>query len=442
MRRRSTRAAGVRDSRPYPSRCGRTARVSELRDGDRVTLAGRVQGCAPHWLLSDETGDVEVRPADGSEGLHAGDIVEMEGVWNAAWFEASTVRILAPSLSAPGTLSPETRARLKVRARLLSRIRRFFDVRGFTEVETPLLVASPGTEPHLTAFETRYRDGCQDRRLFMHPSPEHAMKRLLGAGFERIFQICKAFRHEAAGALHHPEFTILEWYRAYADYEAIMADSEALVCALATAINGGPRLRYGDLTVDVTPPWERLSVGEAFARYAGVEIGPDEDRDAFIRSAREKGHLSVTREDDYASAYFKVFLDSVEGRLGRHRPTILVDYPAGMAALAKRKPEAPHLAERFEIYIAGVELANGFTELNDPSEQRVRFEAELLERRSNGAAAYPIDEAFLEAMEAGIPPAGGVAVGVDRLLMLLTGAKTIGDVIAFPLCEPSFGGPF
>ena len=425
----------VQNPNPYPSRCRRTRCISDLSEGERATLAGRIVGFRSGWLLSDETGEAQVTLVDGSDPLHVGDIVEMDGVWRAARFEASEVRMLARALRAPKSLSPNVGENLKVRARALSRIRSFFETGGFVEVETPMLVPCPGMEPHLTAFETAYGDRGQERRLFLHTSPEYGMKRLLGAGFERIFQICKAFRHEAAGAMHNPEFTILEWYRAYADYEAIMADSEALVYELAMEINETPHVRYKGRTVDVTPPWERLSLGEAFARYAGIEIDPGGDPERFVGSARENGHASVTCDDGYESAFFKVFLDRVEGQLGREKPTILTDYPADMAALAKLKPGRPDLAERFEIYIAGVELANGFTELNDPAEQRVRFETEALERRSNGSSVYPVDEAFLEAMEAGIPPAGGIAMGVDRLVMLLTGAKTIGEVIAFPFCE-------
>ncbi len=419
----------------YPARCARTHRVADLQPGQRATLAGRlILAPAERDRLADETGEVcfVAPPAE----VNPGDIVELDGTWTPPTFRASALRVLAPALRRPPPL-PDARVRenLRIRARVLSGIRRTFESAGFLEVETPLLVRRPGMEPHLSAFETTCTEGSEKHRLFLPTSPEYAMKRLLSAGFERIFQICKAFRNGEAGSMHNPEFTILEWYRAYADYEAIMADAETLIHRLVRDITGGPFLHYRNRTVDVTPPWERISVREAMHRYAGIDFDPAEDPAAFPRRAREGGHTSVHPDDSHDVAFFKVFLDAVEGHLGRTRPTFLVDYPAAMAALAKRKPDCPGLAERFEIYIAGVELANAFTELNDPHEQRARLEAEAALRRAQGHPVYPVDEQFLAALEAGLPPAGGIALGVDRLVMLLTGAKTIGEVIAFPFPE-------
>lgn len=420
----------------YPARSARTHRVAELTAGRRAVLAGRlVIPTMAEAALADETGCVAVRfSASCAARGRVGDIAEVEGVWTPPVFLADALRVLAPAVGPlPERTPARVRENLRARACVLSGIRAFFDAAGFLEVETPLLVRCPGMEPHLAAFETQYRDG--DRRLFLPTSPEYAMKRLLSAGFERIYQVCKAFRHEEAGAMHNPEFTILEWYRAYADYHAIMADAEALVARLTREIAGGACLTFRGRTVDLTPPWERLSVREAMTRYAGVEPDPFEDLPAFVRAARAQGHASVHDADAAEVAFFKVFLDAVEGHLGRERPTFLVDYPASMGALARRKPGCPGLAERFEIYIAGVELANAFTELNDPVEQRARLEAEAQQRRAEGSPVYPVDEAFLGALEAGMPPAGGIALGVDRLVMLLTGAETIRDVIAFPFPE-------
>jgi len=410
--------------------------VAELTAGRRAVLAGRlVTPSAAEAALADETGCVAVGfSASCAARGRVGDIVEVEGVWAPPVFRADALRALAPAVGPFPTRSPaRVRENLRTRARALSGIRAFFDAAGFLEVETPLLVRCPGMEPHLTAFETRY--GAEDLRLFLPTSPEYAMKRLLSAGFERIYQVCKAFRREDAGAMHNPEFTILEWYRAYADYHAIMADAEALVARLAREMTGGTCLTYRGRTVDLTPPWERVSVREAMVRYAGVAPDPFEDLPAFVRAARAQGHASVRDDDTAEVAFFRVFLDAVEGRLGRERPTFLVDYPVSMGALAKRKPGCAGLAERFEIYIAGMELANAFTELNDPAEQRARLEAEAGQRRAEGSPVYPVDEAFLGALAAGMPPSGGIALGVDRLVMLLTGAETIRDVIAFPFPE-------
>ena len=421
----------------YPARCLRTHRIAELAPGDQACLAGRLIRVAKDGSgrLADESGDVAVQVPPAPEA-HTEDIVELDGIWSPPTFLASAVRVLAPAHRELPPLPPSAaRKNLRVRARVLSSIRQFFDSAGFVEVETPTLVSCPGMDPHLDAFETLYRVGGETRRLYLPTSPEYAMKRLLGAGFERIYQICRSFRQDEPGHMHTPEFTILEWYRAFADYRAIMDDSESLVHSLACELCGGAHVRYGGSTVDVTPPWERIAVGDAMARYAGVAVDPFEDLETFVRAAREQGHSSVQEDDAPETAFFKVFLDAVAGRLGRTRPTFLTDYPAPMAALAKRSPGCPAVAERFEIYIAGVELANAFTELNDPVEQRRRFEAEAEQRHAQGSPEYALDEAFLGALEAGVPPAGGIALGVDRLVMLLTGATHIRDVLAFPFPE-------
>ncbi len=419
----------------YPARCARTHRIADLQPGARATLAGRLIHLVAdkQGYLADETGGVDICFVSPPKTARPGDIVELDGAWTPPVFSVSALRVLAPTLRhLPLPPSPRVGENLRVRARVLSTIRHTLNTAGFLEVETPLLVHCAGMEPHLTAFETACTEGGKTRRLYLPTSPEYAMKRLLAAGFERIFQISKAFRNGEVGPMHNPEFTILEWYRAYADYEAIMADAETLIHRLVCDITGGPLLHYQGRTVDVTPPWERISVREAVSRYAGVDLNPPE---AFIHKARSRGHTSVHPDDPYEVAFFKVFLDAVEAHLGRTRPTFLVDYPASMAALAKRKPDCPDLAERFEIYIGGVELANAFTELNDPHEQRARLEAEAEARRAEHNPVYPIDEQFLAALEAGIPPAGGIALGVDRLVMLLTDAATIREVIAFPFPE-------
>jgi lysyl-tRNA synthetase class 2 len=372
----------------------------------------------------------------GAHLIDVGDIVEVVGIWMPPDFAADRVRVLAPCQGDSVVPPSEARTRnLRTRSRILSALRKGMEARGYAEVETPLLVRCPGMEPHLTAFETDYLADGERRRLYLPTSPEYAMKRLLACGFERIYQICKAFRDEVWGPQHNPEFTILEWYRAYADYTDIMGDAEALVHGVTRAVLGTTYIGCRGCEVDVTPPWERLSVREAMSRHAGIEGDPFSDRQAFVAEARQRGYSTVGEGDPAEVAFHKVFLDGVERHLGRERPTILLDYPAPMAALAKRKPEAPDLAERFEIYIAGVELANAFTELNDPEEQRGRFEAEAAQRRTDGSREYPVDEVFLSSMASGIPPSGGIALGVDRLVMLLTGAERVQDVIAFPFPE-------
>ena len=406
----------------YPARCKRTHRVCELQVGESAVVAGRLAG---RDSLSDETGSVRLGFNTVAEAK-IGDIVEVEGRLEGDVFHATVLRVLVPSRDGALPLTRDVQTNLRKRAKIIAGIRRFFDEKGFVEVETPLMVPQPGMEPHLEAFQTVY----EMRQFYLHTSPEYAMKRLLSTGFERIYQVCKVFRHEPVGRMHTPEFTMLEWYRAYADYTDIMVDTEYLIAELATDLYGEPVVRTDEYAVDLTPPWERLTVREAMLRYAGITADPYSETAAFIRQAR---HATVDRDDPPDVAFFKVFLDRVEPHLGVQKPAILYDYPAPMAALAKRKSSAPDLAERFEVYIAGVELCNAFTELNDPDEQRQRLEEEAAQRVREGNPAYPIDERFLAALEYGMPPSGGIALGVDRLVMLLTGASSIGEVMAFPM---------
>ena len=408
----------------YPARCKRTHRVCELQSGAFAVLAGRL---VDSDTLSDETGTVCLCFNTVAEAK-IGDIVEVEGRFEGDVFHAAGLRVLVPSRGADVSLIQSVQANLRKRAKIISGIRRFFDEKGFVEVETPLMVPQPGMEPHIEAFQTMY----EMRQFYLHTSPEYAMKRLLASGFERIYQVCKVFRHEPVGRMHTPEFTMLEWYRGYADYTDIMVDTEYLIAELATDLYGEPVVRTDECAVDLTPPWERLTVREAMLRYAGIAADPYSETAAFIKQA---GHETVDRDDPPDVAFFKVFLDRVEPHLGVQKPAILYDYPAPMAALAKRKSNAPDLAERFEVYIAGVELCNAFTELNDPDEQRQRLEEEAAQRVREGNPAYPIDERFLAALEYGMPPSGGIALGVDRLIMLLTGASSISEVMAFPMSD-------
>ncbi len=289
---------------------------------------------------------------------------------------------------------------------LYRQLRAFFHARDFVEVETPLVVPSPGLELHLDAFEVAGAG-------WLITSPEYQMKRLLAAGARRIFQICKCFRRGEVGRHHNPEFTMIEWYRGDAGYEAIMDDCEALVAGLARALLGTTTVRVGGHVVDLAPPWERLTVREAFARWGGDEVPPS---------------------DAGSDAFFQAFLDRIEPHLGHPKPALLYEWPASLAALARRKPGAPAVAERFELFIGGLELANGFGELTDPVEQRARFEADLAARRRLGRPLYPIDERFLADL-ARMPPSGGVALGLDRLAMLLLGALEIRDVLTFAADE-------
>jgi lysyl-tRNA synthetase class 2 len=330
------------------------------------------------------------------------------------------------------------RGNLAVRGRVLGAIRGFFAARDFVEVETPALQVSPGLEPHLHACAVTLRDPAGTRRpRYLHTSPEFAMKKLLAAGEPRIFQLARVFRDGERSATHHPEFTMLEWYRAGSDYRALMADCEALVTACAEAA-GCAVLRWGGRASDPRARWQHLTVAEAFARYTGIDLmatAPDPHAPELDRLAAAARHIGIEAHegDDWESLFFRVFLERIEPALGSPAPTVLSDYPISMAALARPSPRDPCVAERFELYVAGLELANAFSELTDPAEQRRRFEADIAKKHRLYGERYPIDEDFLAALGAGFPDSAGIALGVDRLVMLACGADRIEDVLWAPV---------
>jgi lysyl-tRNA synthetase class 2 len=330
----------------------------------------------------------------------------------------------------------ERRTNARARARLSAELRRLLAARGYEEVETPCLVPAPGMEPHIQAFETPFvpEGGGATRTLYLHTSPEYAMKRLLAEGFPRIFQLARVFRNGEVSRTHNPEFTLLELYRAGADYRGIMADLEGVIEGAARALSpeGAPRALRGERVLDLAAPFETLTVQQAFQRHAGVDLAACEgDGARLAAAARAAGHDPGRPGEPFDDVFFRVMLDAVEPRLGAERPTWLVDWPASMAALSRVKRDDPRWAERFELYAGGLELANGFTELTDEAEQRARLVEEQALRVRLGRRVYPLDEPFLAAVGR-MPEAGGVAVGLDRLLMLLVGAKSIEDVLLFP----------
>jgi lysyl-tRNA synthetase class 2 len=278
-------------------------------------------------------------------------------------------------------------------------------------------VPSPGLELHLDAFAVENR--------YLITSPEYQMKRLLAGGLDRIYSLGKVFRRRECGLQHNPEFTMLEWYRAGADWRAIAEDVEQLVVGCARALNGGSRI--GEL--ELSPPWPRLSVAEACERFAGVSVAGDESPEELRQKVRAAGHRAPA-DGDFGDIFFTLFLDAVEPRFAKDRPLVLYDWPRPLAALARQKPGDTRVVERFEVYAAGLELCNAFGELTDPVEQRRRLEADLAERRRRGLPEYPIDERFLSAL-GDMPPSAGIALGVDRLAMLLMSARDIREVLAF-----------
>ena len=286
------------------------------------------------------------------------------------------------------------------RAAILQAIRQFFIDHGYLEVETPHRIPAPAPESYI--------DAVPSKDWFLHPSPELCMKRLLAAGYEKIFQICRCWRDGERGTLHIPEFTLLEWYRANSDYMNLMVECEALIQWVSSRIGMGDEISFRGRQIRLSSPWERLSLEEVFKRFARVSM---------------KTALENDRFDE-------VMVQEIEPRLGVERPTFIYDFPAERGALARLKNENPTLAERFELYIGGLELANAFSELTDPEEQRKRFSSEEAFRRSMKKTPYPIPEKFLTEME-GMSPSAGIALGVDRLVMVFLDAKTIDEVVAF-----------
>jgi len=324
------------------------------------------------------------------------------------------------------------------RAAVIRAVRATFEARDFIEVETPALQVSPGMEPHLMAFATDLEaaDGAA-RRLYLHTSPEFAMKKLLVAGEPRIFQLAKTYRNRERSPTHSPEFTMLEWYRAGAGLDDLMADCEALLRAAAGAC-GRDHLLVGGREIPLTEDFERLSVEEAFLMHAGVDLfatidDPRAPQPERLRAAAEEIGIATSDTDSWEDVFFKISLDRIEPHLGETRPTFLTDWPISMAALSRPNPEDDRVAERFELYAGGVELANAFGELTDAAEQRRRFEADCALKEALYGFRYPIDEDFLAALEWGLPPCAGIALGIDRLAMLAAGAETIEDVLWAPV---------
>jgi lysyl-tRNA synthetase class 2 len=316
---------------------------------------------------------------------------------------------------------------MRVRAAVLDAVRDFFRDAGFLAVETPTLARASAQEEHIQLFATEYQSDQAQKQFYLAPSPELYMKRLLGVGFERIYQISRSYRNGEMGPQHNPEFTLIEWYRAYASYEEIMADVEDLVSHVAKSVLGRSSVVRAGREINLQPPWERLSVRDAFARWAAVDLNACTDAESLFRRARALGYGSARREDSWEDLYHKILLERVEPELAKLGAIHLFDYPRQLAALAKLKEGDSTVAERTEAYLGGVELSNGYTELNDPTQQRERF------ARGARPGGAPADEAFLAAMERGIPPAGGVALGLDRLVMVVAGASCLDEVIAFPL---------
>jgi len=386
-----------------------------LGDG-LVLLSGRVVHVeAGRALLEDTSGAVWLELGPSVGGPAAGDVVEVRGRLVGAAVAVDRLVVLARTHdgfpragSDHAWLTAGSRRRLehlRRRAAVLTALRATMDARGLLEVETPLVVPSPGLDLHLDAFEVAVAPP-----RFLITSPEYQMKRLLSAGLGDIYQLGKCFRRGEVGPRHQPEFTMLEWYRSPGSLDDVLADTEALVRAAAMAVGrSGFAGEHGEISLDGA--FDRLSVAEAFRRFVGCDVFdvlPDEER------------------------FFRLVVDVIEPALGRERPVFLTRWPASMASLARLCPDDPRFAERAELFVDGMELCNAFGELTDPVEQRQRLVRDQDARRAAGLPIFPIDERFLAALADGIPPSGGNALGVDRLVMLACGTRDIEDVVAIP----------
>ncbi len=387
--------------------------LSAALKGSRVRVAGRVAAATVATCeIVDALAGVSVSLRQAAE-LAPGDLLIVEGRYDG--------RALSDAELLERTACPEPRGdgdfarlswhgvatQLAARARALGAVRDYFASEAFLEVETPWRVPAPGVDLHLDAIAAAGG--------YLITSPELHMKRLLVAGLPRVFQLARASRQDELGDWHEPEFSMLEWYRAFADLEAVIGDTEQLLRRVALSVSGTTQL-FGATgqAYALDLPFPRVTVREAFREHAGIA-------DAVDLASSDEGR------------YFELLVNLVEPGLAREpRPLILWKYPANQAALARLSASDPSVAERFELYVGGVELCNGFDELTDATEQRARFERDSARRAAEGRPTYPIDEPFLAALSAGMPRAGGNALGFDRLVMLATGARNIGQVMAFP----------
>lgn len=433
------------------------------------SLAGRIMGIrsfgkASFFHLQDRKGRLQVyvrRDQVGEEGyglfqsLDIGDIV---GVWGKLFrtktkeltLEAQGLRLLCKCLRPlpekwHGLADVEARYRQRYvdlmvnrdikevferRSRIVRLIRRFFEERDFLEVETPMMQSIPGgaaARPFITHHNTL------DIDLYLRVAPELFLKRLLVGGIERVFELNRNFRNEGISVRHNPEFTMVEFYQAYAAYEDLMALTEELFVTVAREIAGSLKISSGDEIIDLQPPWKRLSLAQAIEEYGGANINQAATVEG-LRSFAQSKNLHVDLDLPYGNLLVEVFEEVAEPRL--IQPTFIMGYPLEVSPLARKNDANPALVDRFELYIGGRELANAFSELNDPLDQRGRFLQQSQARRDGDEAAGGMDEDYLRALEYGMPPAAGEGIGIDRLVMLFTNSPSIRDVILFPLLRP------
>ncbi len=329
-------------------------------------------------------------------------------------------------------VNPDVQETFVIRSKIIRAIRKFMDGKGFLEVETPMMHPIAGgaaAKPFVT------HHNALDMQLYMRIAPELYLKRLLVGGFDRVYEINRSFRNEGISTKHNPEFTMLELYQAYADYHDMMDLAEKLISTVAQEVLGTMLIVYEGTEINLTPPWTRLSMLEAVKIHTEIDFVLFETPQEAIEAIKKaKIEISTEATDTVNTLMCKVFEEVVESQL--IQPTFITDFPVEISPLAKRNHENPQLTDRFELYIYGREMANAFSELNDPIDQKERFQKQVEKRKSGDDEAHMMDEDYITALEYGMPPAGGEGIGIDRLVMLLTGSSSIRDVILFPLMRP------
>ena len=446
--------------------------------GMRLRVPGRVRGLREHGKsvfldLHDGRGKLQVlaRPAaldPGSarvlENLDLGDVVGAAGALirtrtGELTLQAESLELLSKALRPLPEkwhglvevearyrqryldllVNPESRRVFEARAAIVRGLRQFLDRHGFLEVETPMMHLLP-TGAAARPFVTHHN--ALDLELYLRIAPELFLKRLVVGGMHRVYEINRNFRNEGISTQHNPEFTMLEFYWAYVDYRQLMDFTERMLLELVTAVRGGPLVSWRGEALDLSPPWPRYSMREAIVRFAGVEESAVESAAGIAAELRRRGSdlppgVTGASEEDYGHLLMRLFEAAVEDQL--RQPTFILDYPVEVSPLAKQSPADPRFTERFELYIGGMEIANAFSELNDPDAQAERFHEQARARARGDDEAHLFDHDYVRALEHGMPPAGGEGIGVDRLTMLLTDSPSIRDVILFPLLRPEAG---
>jgi lysyl-tRNA synthetase class 2 len=481
---RRAKLAKLRDagSNPYPNDYKPThtiveamALAAEVSDEDlhqtprRVGVAGRIMairrmGKASFFHIQDRRGKLQIyarRDRLGDDGyglfqsLDIGDIVGIRGQLfrtktKELTVEAQELRLLTKCLRplpekwhgladvevryrqryVDLMVNPEVRQVFEKRSRIVRLLRRFFEERDFLEVETPMMQPIPGgatAKPFITHHNTL------DMELYLRVAPELFLKRLLVGGFERVFELNRNFRNEGISIRHNPEFTMVEFYQAYATFDDLMQLTEELFVSLAQAVAGSLQLTYGEHGIDLTPPWRRLTIRQAVVEHGGATAA-DVDSVVGLQGFAKTNNLKVDVNATYGNLLVQIFEEVAEAKL--IQPTFITGYPIEVSPLARKNDQNGAMVDRFELYIGGRELANAFSELNDPADQRQRFMEQMDARAAGDEEANPIDDDYVRALEYGMPPAAGEGIGIDRLVMLLTNSPSIRDVILFPLLRP------